>query len=288
MKIPSMIRSVLLLAVGASALQVQAQTLSSPADRDATARSAFATGDNTRAAAALSEAVRLNPFDPVALNNLAVNYAAQGDYQNAVALLERAQRLAPNRTDIVNNLANLKAWMAQDAQFSLGSRSAPQALNFPRAEDTPPNLPPLWAQPATPMQSAPLQSAVPNPYPQQPVYAGQSGAYAQQPAYPQNPAYAPATANGYPQAPAYNAYANPGYAQPPAGYPAAQPAYGAQPAYAPAYPVATPSVQQPRRVTSSRVSTARDSASSTIITERPSDSMPHRKKAAKVLDCPAP
>ena len=52
MKIPSMIRSVLLLAVGASALQVQAQTLSSPADRDATARSAFATGDNTRAAAA--------------------------------------------------------------------------------------------------------------------------------------------------------------------------------------------------------------------------------------------
>ena len=75
--------AVLTLATG---LSVEAQTISSPADRDAAARAAYARGDNARASATLNEAVRLNPFDPVALNNLAVNYAAQGDYQNAIAL----------------------------------------------------------------------------------------------------------------------------------------------------------------------------------------------------------
>lgn len=244
----------------------QAQTLSSPADRDAAARSAYAKGESTRAASALNEAVRLNPFDPVALNNLAVNYAATGDYQNAVALLERAQRIAPNRVDIVNNLANLKAWMAQDSQFATGNRGVPQALNFPRAEDIPPELPPLWAGSgsATPYpQSAPIAGAVPAP-----VYPGSQ------------------QAAGYPQqAPAYQ--------QPSQQYP--QPAYSApvrqskQPSstvasgstYARAAPVSAASNY------TSRVPLSQ--SRQPMITERVSDYMPVRKKKrVQALDCPVP
>jgi tetratricopeptide (TPR) repeat protein len=125
-------------------ISAHAQVMPSPTDRDLAARSAYARGDTALSAATLSESVRLNPFDAVALNNLAVNYATQGDYQNAIALLERAQRIAPNRADIVNNLANLRAWMTQDSQFTLGSRGVPQSLNLPRAEDAPREFPPLW------------------------------------------------------------------------------------------------------------------------------------------------
>jgi len=106
-------------------------------------------------AAALNESVRVNPFDPVALNNLAVNYAAQGDYQNALSLLERALRIAPNRSDIMNNHANLRAWMSQDSQFALGGRPTNTPLNFPRAEDSPQNFPPLWSPPQQ-MQNPPV------------------------------------------------------------------------------------------------------------------------------------
>ena len=146
-------------------ISAHAQVMPSPTDRDLAARSAYARGDTALSAATLSESVRLNPFDAVALNNLAVNYATQGDYQNAIALLERAQRIAPNRADIVNNLANLRAWMAQDSQFALGSRGVPQALNLPRAEDTPREFPPLWApaigataQPPTQQSNAATQT----------------------------------------------------------------------------------------------------------------------------------
>lgn len=121
--------------------------MTGPLERDLAAKSAYARGDTARATATLIESVRLNPFDAVALNNLAVNYAAQGDYQNAISLLERAQRIAPSRADIANNLANLKAWLTQDNQFALGSRGVPQALNLPRSEDIPKELPPLWTPP---------------------------------------------------------------------------------------------------------------------------------------------
>ena len=133
----------------------QAQTAYSPTDRDALARSAYARGDIPRAAAALNESVRVNPFDPVALNNLAVNYAAQGDYQNALSLLERALRIAPNRSDIMNNHANLRAWMSQESQFAIGSRPTNTPLNFPRAEDSPQGFPPLWSPPQQ-MQNPPV------------------------------------------------------------------------------------------------------------------------------------
>ena len=264
--------------VSASAV-CQAQTLSSPADRDAAARSAYARGDSARASTALNEAVRLNPFDPVALNNLAVNYAATGDYQNAVALLERAQRIAPNRSDIVNNLANLKAWMAQDSQFVTGSRGVPQALNFPRAEDTPPELPPLWAgpnatypQPVAARAPVPAQgypaAAQPFGYPQAPVY--------QQPAYPQ-PGYQQPVYESQPpvyQHPAYQAPAAQGQT---AGYAPAQ-VYSRAPALA---------VRSERADSASRASSV--APRSPMITERASDYVtPRKKKKRQVLDCPVP
>ncbi len=239
--------AVLTLATG---LSVEAQTISSPADRDAAARAAYARGDNARASATLNEAVRLNPFDPVALNNLAVNYAAQGDYQNAIALLERALRLAPNRSDIVNNLANLKAWMAQDSQFAVGSRGAPQALNFPRAEDSPPEFPPLWGAPASAQAQQPL---------------AQTRNTSQAPAYQAAPVYQQPT---YPQ-PGY-----PGQAAYPVATPSVQPY--AQPqtpvAQAAAYS-SRPAALQTRQV---------------VITERASDAPRRKKKKLQALDCPVP
>lgn len=249
----------------------QAQSLSSPADRDAAARSAYAKGDSARAAATLNEAVRLNPFDPVALNNLAVNYAATGDYQNAIALLERAQRIAPNRVDIVNNLTNLKAWMAQDSQFATGSRGAPQALNFPRAEDTPPELPPLWGGPVnTPYpQSPPISGAVPTP------------------GYP-----APRQPAGYPtqQAPSYQ---QPVYQQPAQQY--TQPTYTAPVRQTPQSSSAAPAVSAPPRAAPASMPSSYPSRVSTsqsrqpMITERLNDYVPARKKKKiQALDCPVP
>jgi tetratricopeptide (TPR) repeat protein len=210
--------------------------------------------------------VRLNPFDPVALNNLAVNYAATGDYQNAVALLERAQRLAPNRPDIVNNLANLKAWMAQDSQFATGARTAtPQALNFPRAEDTPPELPPLWAGP--------------------------------QPTYPVANQVQPASAARAGMAPNYGNAAAPNYAPVPQGY--AQPAYGqGQAAPQITYQQPNAQAQQPAPMPAARAYSRAPGVSNTdyasrvsrqtVITERAPSSTVKKRKRQQPLDCPVP
>ncbi len=74
-------------------------------------RAYLAEGDNAAAVQSYSDLLRLNPFDPVALNNLAVAKAAAGDYRAAFDLLTRAVRLVPNRVDIRENLANLQKWM---------------------------------------------------------------------------------------------------------------------------------------------------------------------------------
>ncbi len=101
-------------------------------------RDYLAGGETGKAVERFSAAVDVNPFDAVALNNLAVAKAAQGDYQGALALLERAGRLAPSRRDIAANLAGLKGWLE-----GYGDR-APDTPNFGPA---PPELPPLWKAP---------------------------------------------------------------------------------------------------------------------------------------------
>lgn len=81
--------------------------------------------------------LRVNPFDPSALNNLAVVKAGQGRYGDALELLERAQRLAPESREIEANLSRLKIWMEQ-----AGEKPAPTG---PGVEGPfPPEPPRLW------------------------------------------------------------------------------------------------------------------------------------------------
>jgi len=73
-------------------------------------RAFLAEGDNTAAVKSYAEALRLNPSDPVALNNMGVAKAAAGDAQAALEFFEKASKLAPHREDIQENLANVQAW----------------------------------------------------------------------------------------------------------------------------------------------------------------------------------
>lgn len=95
-----------------------------------------------------AELAAINPFDPIALNNLAVTEAARGRYQQASSLLQRAVKLAPARADIAANLSNLQRWLAQvEGQAALGMQ--PQPLQLPYQETGIPEVPPLWMAPAT-------------------------------------------------------------------------------------------------------------------------------------------
>jgi tetratricopeptide (TPR) repeat protein len=97
-----------------------------------------------------AEAAAINPFDPIALNNLAVAEAARGRYQQASSLLQRAVKLAPARADIAANLSNLQRWLAlAEGQAALGM--PPQPLQLPYPEMGVPDLPPLWRTPGMPV-----------------------------------------------------------------------------------------------------------------------------------------
>ena len=99
-------------------------------------RDDLAGGENGRAVESFAAAVNVNPFDAVALNNLAVARAAQGNYQTALMLLERAARLAPDRKDIADNLARFRSWLE-------GGGEKPFEVQVGAA---PPDLPPLWSK----------------------------------------------------------------------------------------------------------------------------------------------
>lgn len=119
----------------------------------------------------------VNPFDPVALNNMAVAEAARGQYQQALALLQRAVKLAPARADIATNLASMKRWLAQaEGQAALGI--APQPLQLPYQESSTLPVPQLWRTPQSlpaaegvrPEPVRPANSTAPlSAYPQTPV-----------------------------------------------------------------------------------------------------------------------
>ncbi len=105
-------------------------------------RAYLAEGDNAAAVRSYSQALDLNPFDPVAHNNLAVAKAAQGDYQGAMDLLQRAVKLAPQRADIRDNLNRLRDWMSHDN----GVHNALQQQRpiWQRSTREFSDLPPLW------------------------------------------------------------------------------------------------------------------------------------------------
>jgi tetratricopeptide (TPR) repeat protein len=107
-------------------------------------RAYLAEGDNAAAARSYREELDINPFDPVAYNNLAVAKAAQGDYQTALDLLQRAVQLAPKRADIRENLYRLRTWMAQ------GDGVRKQTMDRPiwrKSSREFPELPALWGSP---------------------------------------------------------------------------------------------------------------------------------------------
>ena len=117
-------------------------------------RAYLAEGDSAAAVQSYSELVRQNPFDPVALNNMAVAKAAAGDYQSALEMLQRAQRLAPQRLDIRDNLNQLQSWLQQNHTIPVASKlpaSRPIGIS---AATILPEPPLLWAPPATAARSS--------------------------------------------------------------------------------------------------------------------------------------
>lgn len=114
-------------------------------------RAYLAEGEHQAATQSFNEALKINPFDPVLLNNLAVARAAQGDYQSALDLLQRAVRLAPRRSDIASNLRQLQGWLEaygrpMNADPSGVSGSRLPAPSRPLLATAPllPEPPPLW------------------------------------------------------------------------------------------------------------------------------------------------
>jgi len=102
--------------------------------------SSFMSGDAEKAEQDFEEALRVNPFDPIALNNLAVARAEQGDYHAALTALERAHGLAPNNRDIHHNMVRMRGWVnvyaGNDQSILLGEGE--------EIRTTPPAPPAIW------------------------------------------------------------------------------------------------------------------------------------------------
>lgn len=104
----------------------------------------MAEGDIGEAEDRFAEALQINPFDPVALNNLAVAKAEQGDYHTAKDLLERAGRLDEGNATITANLARLRGWLNTYAGNELRPRARVPVPVANQAGGLPPPPPPLW------------------------------------------------------------------------------------------------------------------------------------------------
>jgi len=122
-------------AVVALCMVLSAAAHAAGGDWIAKGRELMARGEFESARRLYGEAVERNPFDPVALNNLAVAHAAQGDRRTAAALLQRAKQLAPYRGDIAQNLQRLE--QAGPELPELDETSAAPV-------DMPPAPPPRW------------------------------------------------------------------------------------------------------------------------------------------------
>ena len=104
----------------------------------------MAEGDIGQAEDRFAEALQINPFDPVSLNNLAVAKAEQGEYHTAKELLERAQRLDEGNQTIKANLSRLRGWLNTYAGNELGPRSRVTVPVARQAGSLPPPPPALW------------------------------------------------------------------------------------------------------------------------------------------------
>lgn len=80
----------------------------------------------------------VNPFDPAALNNLAIEHAERGDLGKAQELLERAAKLDPDNEDIAANLADIRRMresVASPGPSSGGSSAASQTPGYADYDD---------------------------------------------------------------------------------------------------------------------------------------------------------
>lgn len=125
----------------------QVQTaFATPVDMDALygydgqGRQGMAEGDPGRAEFNFERALEVNPFDAVALNNLAVAKAERGQFYEAMALLERAAKLTPDNSEVIANLARLRGYVQSYA--TAGVEPSTTAKSFNGA--LPPTPPPLW------------------------------------------------------------------------------------------------------------------------------------------------
>ena len=117
----------------------------------------MAAGDVAGAQKDYEDELKINPFDPIALNNLAVASAQQGRVQTALDLLDRAAHLAPGNPVIIANQSRLRAYYNSYAAMGMSNGTLPQA-HF----DVPPPPPDLWmksAVAAVPV-AAPAQAPV--------------------------------------------------------------------------------------------------------------------------------
>ncbi|POZ60539.1 hypothetical protein [Chromobacterium alticapitis] len=95
----------------------------------------------------------LHPYQPQAINRLALLLAVRGDVSSAELLLERALRIAPGRGDVRANLARLRAGERRVA-------SAPLPAPAPVAAPVPARSP-VASAPVAAVQAGPL----PGPWP---------------------------------------------------------------------------------------------------------------------------
>lgn len=104
----------------------------------------MAEGNLGQAEDRFAEALQINPFDPVSLNNLAVAKAEQGQYHTARELLERAGRLDEGNQTIAANLARLRGWLNTYAGNELAPRSRVTVPASRQVGSLPPPPPALW------------------------------------------------------------------------------------------------------------------------------------------------
>jgi tetratricopeptide (TPR) repeat protein len=128
-------------------------SMAAPPDPMQYGRAFLAEGDHAAAVKSYAEALRLNPSDPVALNNMGVAKAAAGDAQAALDFFVQASQLAPLREDIKENLANAQAWVKI---YTGAATTAASSLTFI------PEPPALWtARPSSTEKTKPTRPLTP-------------------------------------------------------------------------------------------------------------------------------
>lgn len=95
--------------------------------------------DMPQAVLQLEKRLGENPFDALALNNLAVTKARSGELYEALSLLERAARLAPDTLAIQQNRDALEAWLGRRAKAQGGTQTERATPYVPQ-----PAPPPIW------------------------------------------------------------------------------------------------------------------------------------------------